>query len=138
MTGCSILPIFQEIGFTMNRRKFLKTSAGFTAVILAPGVFSVGCTTSASRSYPFREYESNRTFGKVRIVSPEDGYYIHTFFDVCPFSPSQRFLAVTRIPFQDREIQYGDQADVCVIDLETKVSVQSILPKAGGFRLEQT
>ena len=76
-------------------------------------------------SYRFRSYRPGKTLAPVTIVTPQDdasqlhaGGFVHTFFDVCPFSPSQRFLAVTRIPYGDRVPVLGDLADVCVIDLE--------------------
>jgi hypothetical protein len=76
-------------------------------------------------SYAFRPYRQGRTLAPVTVVTPPDdtgrtqaGGFIHTFFDVCPFSPSQRFLAVTRLPYGNRRPMFGDRADVCVIDLE--------------------
>jgi hypothetical protein len=76
-------------------------------------------------SYRFRSYRPGKTLAPVTIVTPQDdasqshaGGFIHTFFDICPFSPSQRFLAVTHIPYGNREPVLGDLADVCVIDLE--------------------
>ena len=50
-------------------------------------------------------------------VTPRDAPYVHTYYDICPFSPSQRFLAATRLPFEDRVPALGDEAQICVIDL---------------------
>jgi hypothetical protein len=58
-------------------------------------------------------------------VTPDDGFYIHTFFDVCPFSPSERYLACLRLPFQDRLPDWRDTADVCVIDLKDR-TIQTV------------
>jgi hypothetical protein len=69
-------------------------------------------------TYAFKPYRPDETMVPVIQVTPDDGYYIHTFYDVCPFSPSGRYLAVTRIPFQDRGPVLGETADVCIIDLE--------------------
>jgi hypothetical protein len=43
----------------------------------------------------------------------------HRFFDTSPFSPSNRYLALTRMPFEDHVNQPGDRADIVVTDLET-------------------
>lgn len=51
------------------------------------------------------------------VVTPPDGHYMTTFFDVDPFSPSGRFLLVTQVPFINRIPIPGDVARVCVIDL---------------------
>ena len=50
-------------------------------------------------------------------VTPEHGFYVHTYYDVCPFSPSGRYLVCSRLPGQERAPVFGDSADVCVIDL---------------------
>lgn len=51
------------------------------------------------------------------VATPDDGHYLTTFFDVDPFSPSGRYLAVTRVPFINRIPLPGDVAHVCVVDL---------------------
>jgi len=71
-----------------------------------------------AKKYRFEAYRPGKTLAPVMRVTPDDGLYIHTFYDVCPFSPSGRYLAVTRLPFQHRAPVLGEQADVCVIDLQ--------------------
>jgi hypothetical protein len=44
---------------------------------------------------------------------------IHRFFDTSPFSPSGRYLGLTRLPFEDRLPQPGDVAEIVVLDLQT-------------------
>lgn len=66
-----------------------------------------------------RPYASEHPSFDVRIVTPSDGHYMSTFFDVTPFSPSGRFLAVTRVPFINHIPAPSDKALVCVIDLLT-------------------
>jgi len=120
----------------MNRRAFLNTSAGFLAVATAPGIFRVNANTrSKTTKIRFREYQRERSVGKVNIVSPDDGFYIHTFFDVCPFSPSQRYLAVNKLPYQDRDARYGDVTDICVIDLEEETIETIYSTKGWGYQL---
>ena len=70
------------------------------------------------QSYNFEPYHSDTCTVPITKITPDDGYYVFTYFDVCPFSPSQRYLATTRLPFQNRLPVLGDTADVCVIDLE--------------------
>lgn len=69
------------------------------------------------RSYPFRAYRPGSASVPVVCVTPPDAHFTHTFYDVCPFSPCGRFLAVTRFPYQGRKAVLGDWAEVCVIDL---------------------
>jgi len=103
----------------MRRRTFLRTSAGLVAATVGSGVWAVAKPASSKRSFTVRPYRPGKTFGNVSCVTPGDGFYLHTFYDVCPFSPSQRYLAVTRFPFQNRQPNPGDTADICVIDLES-------------------
>ncbi|MBT4814686.1 MAG: hypothetical protein HN742_03580 [Lentisphaerae bacterium] len=70
--------------------------------------------------FRFAEYRPGKTLGPVTCVTPDDASYIHTFYDICPWSPSQRYLLVSRLPFQDREPVFGDTADVCLVDLHER------------------
>ena len=53
----------------------------------------------------------------VHCVTPGNTGYIHRYYDSSPFSPSGRYLAVTRLPFEDRRPQPGDIAEIAVVDL---------------------
>lgn len=52
-------------------------------------------------------------------VTPRMDRVIHRFFDTSPFSPSGRYLGLTRLPFEDRLPKPGDVAEIVVVDLET-------------------
>ena len=67
-------------------------------------------------------------------VTPKDAPYVHTYYDVCPFSPSQRYLAATRLPFEDRVAVLGDEAQICVIDLREQ-SIRTVgATRCWGFQ----
>ena len=55
----------------------------------------------------------------VYCVTPGNTGYIHRYYDSPPFSPSGRYLAVTRLPFEDRLPRPGDVAEIAIVDLET-------------------
>lgn len=55
----------------------------------------------------------------VFCVTPDTTGLIHRFFDTSPFSPSGRYLALTRLPFEDRLPQPGEVAEVVLVDLQT-------------------
>jgi len=114
----------------MDRREFFRTSAGFSAVLVVPGVYNVFSPFTDDKEYDFERYQEGKTTGDVYKITPNDGYYIHTFFDVCPFSPTQRFLAVTKLPFQNRLQVYGDLAEICVIDLQ-KQNIKTVYKTRG-------
>lgn len=120
----------------LSRREFLnRTSAGFLATLIAPGVWSCAAPEPEEKVCGFCAYRPGDTLGKVDCVTPEDGYYLHTFYDVTPFSPSQRYLAVTRIPYQERDPRLGDLAEVCVIDLQEHTIQTVYATKAWSFQL---
>jgi hypothetical protein len=54
----------------------------------------------------------------VRCVTPGVGRVLHRFYDTSPFSPSDRYLGLTRLPSEDRLPHPGDTAEVVVVDLE--------------------
>jgi hypothetical protein len=55
----------------------------------------------------------------VWCVTPNGTGAFHRFFDTSPISPSGRYLAFLRIPFEDRRPRAGEAAAVCLVDLET-------------------
>lgn len=56
--------------------------------------------------------------GKIKIVTPEKGFYCNTYYDKSPWSPSVKHPAVTKLPYQDQITVLGDTAEVCIIYLE--------------------
>ena len=65
----------------------------------------------------------------VWCATPNIGRCIHRFFDTSPISPSGKYLAVTRLPFDDRVAQPGDPAEIVLVDLEegtTQVVAQTL------------
>lgn len=120
----------------MNRRAFLSTtSAGLAAMATFPGGWSCHHQFSKPLTYPFRPYRSGQTLGKVYQVTPSDGFYTNTYYDVCPWSPSGRYLAVTRMPYQNRITVMGDTAEVCVINLEEQ-SIRAVYrTRCWGYQL---
>ena len=65
----------------------------------------------------FPRFEPDHTAMPVWCVTPGEGRCIHRFFDTSPFSPSGRYLAVFRLPFEDRMPVPGDAGEVVLIDL---------------------
>lgn len=52
-------------------------------------------------------------------VTPNEGGFIHRFFDTSPISPSGRYLALFRFPFEDRLPEPGEKGAVYLVDLQT-------------------
>ncbi|WP_127579586.1 hypothetical protein [Paenibacillus koleovorans] len=89
----------------------------------------------AATKVNFRPYAAGRTAYPVTIITPEDGCFIHTFFDVRPWSPSGRYLACLKLPFQDRLPGPDDEAIVCVIDLVEMTLVELDATKGWGMQV---
>ncbi len=119
----------------MNRRKFFRTSAGLLAAALMPGVWSCQRQISKKKKFKFKPYKPGETFVPVVQVTPDDGFYVHTYYDVCSISPSQRYLAATKLPFQDRLPVLGDTAEVCIIDLEEQTIETVYTTKCWGYQV---
>lgn len=91
-------------------------------------------TFSKKKRYAFEPWGAGKTLAPVTRVTPEDGAYVHTYFDVTPFSPSQRYFAATRVPDLARPPVLGDEADICVIDLEEQTIQTVYTTKCWGYQ----
>ncbi len=120
----------------MKRREFIHhSSAGLLFSWLAPQQWKCDQRWSNSKKIRFKPYRSGRTLGKVYQVTPDDGFFANTYYDICPFSPSQRYLALTKFPYQDRITKLGDVAEVVIIDLQEQ-SMQTVYQtKVWGYQL---
>ena len=87
------------------------------------------------QEFKSRDYETSNKKWKVTIVTPSDGHYMTTFFDVPALSPSGRLLAVTKVPFINRIPIPGDSAEVCVIDLLKKKCKTVFITQGWGSQL---
>jgi len=67
----------------------------------------------------------------VHCVTPELDMCIHRFFDTSPISPSGKYLAVTRLPCEDRLPVCEEGAEVVVVDLESGES--RLVARTAGF-----
>ncbi|MCC7154631.1 MAG: hypothetical protein IT161_08655 [Bryobacterales bacterium] len=80
---------------------------------------------SGKRPFEFAEIKDSGAPVPVPRVTPVDGSYVHTYYDVCPWSPSGSNLAATKLPCDDRYPRLGDSAEVCVIDLRDR-TIQTV------------
>jgi len=118
----------------MKRRQFFRTSAGFSAILIMPGIWSCQSPEGKKRPYDFETYKSEGQLAPVTRVTPGDGNFVQTYFDVSPFSPSGCFMAVSKLPFQDHLPTLGDRAEVCVIDLKEQTIRTVFTTRTWGFQ----
>ena len=126
----------------MIRRDFLKNTALAGSLAALPALGSVANASAAAASSgqtkvncDFRTYRDTNTLCPVYSVTPDDGYYLQTFYDICPWSPSQRYLACTKFPFQDREPNHRDEAQICLIDMKDRSLTEVYSTTGWGFQL---
>jgi hypothetical protein len=67
----------------------------------------------------------------VWCVTPGTGRVIHRFYDTSPFSPSGRYIALTRFPFEDRLPGPHDSAQIVLVDLHT--GTEGVLTTTTGW-----
>ena len=119
----------------MIRRDFIKNTAlaGSLAALPLLGSSAQAGTVGSPGArpgkvkYDFRTYRDTATLCPVYSITPDDAYYLHTFYDVCPWSPSQRYFVCTRFPFQDREPTHRDEAQICLIDMKDPFADRRVL-----------
>lgn len=105
------------------------------ALMLAPGLWMLSMEKGKKKHFKIRKYKPGRFLAPVNCITPDDGFYLHTFYDVCPLSPSQRYFAVTKFPYQEKTPRWGDMAEVCVIDLQEETIETVYKTKAWSFQL---
>lgn len=118
----------------MNRNEFLKTSGGFFALALMPGAFAICMPKQKARKIQFKRVKNDNFLAPVFQITPNEGNYEQTYFDVTPFSPSQRYLAVSKLPFENRMPIIGDLADICIIDIENETIRTVYTTKSWGLQ----
>ncbi len=67
----------------------------------------------------FPDYTEYDPIVPVKCVTLNTGRIFHRFFDTSPISPSGRYLAAFRMPYEHKLPVPGDKGEVIVIDLET-------------------
>lgn len=121
----------------MNRRKFVETSCGFLALAVSPGIWKINNARFQKQKYDFEPVPSGQLNTDVPVirVTPDDGNFNFTYYDIPAHSPSNRFLAVTKVPYlRDHLPKYGEVAEVCVIDLKDQSISTVYKTKSWGFQ----
>ncbi|WP_207955354.1 hypothetical protein [Segetibacter sp. 3557_3] len=68
----------------------------------------------------------------VRKVSTDR--VIHRFFDTSPLSPSGRYLALFRMPYENKSPRAGDAGEVVLIDMKT--GKESVVAQSRGWEVQ--
>ena len=110
----------------MQRREFIlaMSAAASTLALGACGKSEDGSVAvSAPPAHPldahFPRYTAWDPVVPTWCVTPDIDHCIHRFHLSSPFSPSGRYLGLTRLPREDEYPAPGDVAEVVLVDLET-------------------
>jgi len=82
----------------------------------------------------FEPYADHDPACAVVAVTPPEQAFMHAYYDICPQSPSGRYLACLRLPYEDRDPGPDDAAEVCVIDLPARTLRVVYRTTAWGFQ----
>jgi hypothetical protein len=67
----------------------------------------------------------------VKIVKIADHGVLHRYFDTSPISPSGRYVALLRVPYEDKMALPGDAAEVLLVDLQK--GEERVIGKSRGW-----
>lgn len=81
-------------------------------------VASLGATVQRAFDDPPQQEDIGKVLN-VPIVKVVSGNIIHRFHDTSPISPSGRYIALFRLPFDDRYPKEGEAGQVVLVDLQT-------------------
>ncbi|TCD28352.1 hypothetical protein EZ456_06625 [Pedobacter psychrodurus] len=68
----------------------------------------------------------------IKMIST--GRVIHRFFDTAPISPSGKYIALFRFPYEDHSPMAGDAGEVILIDLKT--GKEKVIAKSRGWEMQ--
>lgn len=74
------------------------------------------------------------TNSKVTVYRISDGRIMHRFFGTSPISPSGRYIALFRVPFEDHIPEAGDVGEVVLVDLMT--GKEKTIAQTRGWELQ--
>lgn len=120
-----------------SRRFFLKNSMLGTGGLLIGTAFCSSSKNSSSKKFI---YDANNIFPRytgfdplvpVRCVTPDIDRCIHRFHSSSPFSPSGRYLGLTRLSCEDRPPEPSEPAEIVLVDLIT--GEQKIIAETKGW-----
>ena len=120
-----------------TRRRFLTDSApacGWAASLCTP-IAAAAVRQPAGAKHRldglFPRYERFDPAVPVWCVTPRLDRVIHRFHLSSPFSPSGRYLGLTRLSREDRPPDPGESADVVLVDLQT--GEQKLIAQTAGW-----
>ena len=64
-----------------------------------------------------------------------NGRVIHRFFDTSPISPSGKYIALFRLPYEDKSPIPGDEGQVVIVDLATKQEIAATTTRGWEMQL---
>ncbi|MBO9605215.1 MAG: hypothetical protein J7639_04660 [Paenibacillaceae bacterium] len=79
----------------------------------------------------FPRYTAYEPQVPVWCITPHEGRNLHRFFDTSPVSPSSRYVALLRMPQEQRLNAPGEQADIVLVDLA--VGEERIVARTHGW-----
>jgi len=121
----------------LNPRKFLKKMLKFLAKISMEATKHPYLNTKNSHdiNYDFDKlfprYTEYDPIVPIWNVTPDLGRCFHRFHLSSPFSPSGRYLGLTRMHREDRPPEPGEAAEIILVDLHT--GEQKVIDKTNGW-----
>lgn len=120
----------------MKRRNFIsRTSAGILATIISPGIWKIDLHERKEMHINFKPYRKGDTLVPILQVSPDNGYYIHSFYDICPWSPDGKLLLINKLPYQGKKPRRGDESEICIINLQRQTIRTIYKTKSWSFQV---
>lgn len=118
-----------------TRRDFLKISMAGLGMGLAGSLSCFSGQNNGDIVYDldkhFSRYTKYDPMVPIWNVTPDLDRCIHRFHSSSPFSPSGRYLGLTRLPREDRPPEPGEVAEIVLVDLVT--GEQKIIAETKGW-----
>ena len=106
-------------------------------ILVVMAMLSAGSLSAQTIIAP-KEHKSNPAYKDAKPVVPikkiSTGKVIHRFHDTSPVSPSGRYVALFRIPFEDHYPEPGDAGEVVLVELKTRT--EKVIARSFGWEMQ--
>lgn len=101
------------------------------AKIITSSILLIACSSQLLAQPATQDIVGNP---QVPLKTAATGGVIHRFFDTSPVSPSGRYLALFRMPYENKSPRPGDAGDVILVDLQT--GKERAVAKSRGWEVQ--
>ena len=116
-----------------NHNIFLIVQKQTRLLVLSTVFITISCGLMAQPDGSMK-MKNIQTAPGIRVKQVSSGRVIHRFFDTSPLSPSGKYLALFRMPYEDKSPRPGDAGDVVIVDMQS--GKERVVAQSRGWEVQ--